>query len=146
MPLILHVSASWGHHQATINRRKSHCMDLWVNITVLLLHVILFQKCMLALPSCYFYVCCSCSVMYNIWLSMSCLSVQLAPMDACMCVIMYLCVLWVKKSWKKLQINNTVWSCRNKQLECAAVRMEENHAIKGVLNYGAWNKRNVGRQ
>lgn len=52
---------------------------------------------------------------------------------------------WAKILWKKLQINNTFSSCRNKQLECAAVRMEENHATKRVLNYGAWNKRNVGR-
>lgn len=51
----------------------------------------------------------------------------------------------VKTLWKKLQINNTASSCRNKQMECAPVRMEENLATKRVLNYGAWNKRNVGR-
>jgi hypothetical protein len=54
---LLHVSASQGHHQASINWRKSpHCTDSHVNITMLLLHVVVYEKCTLALPSRYFFI------------------------------------------------------------------------------------------
>lgn len=49
---------------------------------------------------------------------------------------------WAKILWKKLQINNTV---RDAGINIWSVRMEENYTTKRVLNYIAWNKRNVGR-
>jgi hypothetical protein len=42
---LLNVSASRGHHQATISWRKSlHCMGSHVNINKLLLHVVVFEN------------------------------------------------------------------------------------------------------
>jgi hypothetical protein len=47
---LLHTAASRSHHQATINWRKSlHCVGSHVNITMLILYVVIFDKCMLFL-------------------------------------------------------------------------------------------------